>query len=107
MTKLTTDMTKLNKILAQLEVAKEQVEILKGQAKELLEDTELEGTIQLDGLAIAIIEDSYSLIFNSKAFQKDHADLYNKYKTQERFIARHFKVVAKDIDRCYEIATED
>lgn len=103
---LTNEIQKLNKVLAQLEVAKEQVEILKSQAKEILEKTNLEGTIQMDGIAIAIVEDSYSKVFNTKAFQKEHADLYESYKTQERYVARHFKVVAKDIDRCYEVATK-
>ena len=35
---------KLNKVLAQLEVAKEMVEILKGQAKDLVEELDLQGT---------------------------------------------------------------
>ena len=75
MTTTQTKLNKLNKVLAQLEVAKEMVEILKGQAKDLVDELDLQGTQQFDGLAITIVEDSYTKVFNSKAFKKDHADL--------------------------------
>ena len=78
MTTTQTKLNKLNKVLAQLEVAKEMVEILKGQAKDLIDELDLQGTQQLDGLAITIIEDNYTKVFNSKAFKKDHADLYEQ-----------------------------
>ena len=58
MTTTKTKLSKLNKVLAQLEVAKEMVEILKGQAKDLIDELDLQGTQQLDGLAITIIEDN-------------------------------------------------
>lgn len=70
MTTTQTKLNKLNKVLAQLEVAKEMVEILKGQAKDLIDELDLQGTQQLDGLAITIIEDNYTKVFNSKAFKK-------------------------------------
>ena len=69
MTTTQTKLNKLNKVLAQLEVAKEMVEILKGQAKDLVEELDLQGTQQFDGLAITIVEDSYTKVFNSKAFK--------------------------------------
>ena len=78
MTKAETKLNKLNKVLAQLEVAKEMVEILKGKAKDLIDELDLQGTQQLDGLAITIIEDNYTKVFNSKAFKKHQADLYEQ-----------------------------
>ena len=104
MTTTQTKLNKLNKVLAQLEVAKEMVEILKGQAKDLVEELDLQGTQQFDGLAITIVEDNYTKVFNSKAFKKDHADLYEQYRTLEKYTSTYFKVVAKDIDRCHELA---
>ena len=99
-------LNKLNKVLAQLEVAKEMVEILKGQAKDLIDELDLQGTQQLDGLAITIIEDNYTKVFNSKAFKKDHANLYEQYKTLEKYSSASFKVIAKDIDRCHELTEQ-
>jgi hypothetical protein len=106
MTKTETKLNKLNKVLAQLEVAKEAVEILKGEAKDLVEELDLQGTQQLDGIAIAIVEDSYTKVFNSKEFKKDHADLYEQYKTLEKYTASYFRVLAKDLERCREIAEQ-
>ena len=106
MTTTQTKLNKLNKVLAQLEVAKEMVEILKGQAKDLVDELDLQGTQQLDGLAITIIEDNYTKVFNSKAFKKDHADLYEQYRTLEKYSSASFKVIAKDIDRCRELAEQ-
>ena len=106
MTTTKTKLSKLNKVLAQLEVAKETVEILKGQAKHLVDELDLQGTQQLDGLAITIIEDNYTKVFNSKAFKKDHADLYEQYRTLEKYSSASFKVIAKDIDRCHELAEQ-
>lgn len=106
MTTTQTKLNKLNKVLAQLEVAKEMVEILKGQAKYLIDELDLQGTQQLDGLAITIIEDNYTKVFNSRAFKKDHANLYEKYRTLEKYSSASFKVIAKDIDRCHELAEQ-
>lgn len=106
MTTTKTKLSKLNKVLAQLEVAKEAVEILRGQAKDLVEELDLQGTQQLDGIAIAIVEDSYTRVFNSKAFKKDHADLYEEYRTLEKYTSSYFKVVAKDLERCRELAEQ-
>ena len=106
MTTTQTKLNKLNKVLAQLEVAKEMVEILKGEAKDLIDELDLQGTQQLDGLAITIIEDNYTKVFNSKAFKKDHADLYEQYRTLEKYSSASFKVIAKDIDRCHELAEQ-
>ena len=106
MTKAETKLNKLNKVLAQLEVAKEMVDILKGQAKDLVDELDLQGTQQLDGLAISIVEDNYSYVFDSKKFKKDHADLYEEYRTQQRYVASHFKVLAKDMARCHELAEQ-
>ena len=106
MTTTQTKLNKLNKVLAQLEVAKEMVEILKGQAKDLVDELDLQGTQQFDGLAITIVEDNYTKVFNSKAFKKDHADLYEQYRTLEKYTSAYFKVVAKDIDRCHVLAEQ-
>ena len=106
MTTTKTKLSKLNNVLAQVEVAKEMVEILKGKAKNLRDELDLQGTQQLDGLAITIIEDNYTKVFTSKAFKKDHANLYEQYKTLEKYSSASFKVIAKDLDRCHELAEQ-
>ena len=53
-----------------------------------------------------VIGIGYTKVFNSKAFKKDHADLYEQYRTLEKYTSAYFKVIAKDIDRCHELAEQ-
>ena len=69
--------------LDEIRELKEKLQILEGELKTFMEENDLE---KLNGITTCYTKTwvKDTLMFNSTAFKKDHADLYEKYKTQEK-----------------------